>query len=179
MQKNNLTFFKTIFNNLKTEINELLLHKWLYKLCKMYIKLPCIIISTVLAGKLTTEHPYNESYLFPFPNPRFGCLQSRKGINNPVIPISLLGLCSYIHLFPNISYSWFYICTACFTQTSQLPHWLVPELEMRPANQSAARRKYINNCKIYFAPAQGTFTEPDCCGPCYNFYRIRWPFMAF
>lgn len=88
------------------------------------------------------------------------------------MPISLLGLCSQIHLFPNISYSRFYICTACFTQTSQLPHWLVPELEMSPANQSAARRKYINNCTLYFAPAQRTFTEPDCCGPCYNFTKL-------
>lgn len=121
----------------------------MYKLCEMYIQW-LYITSTVLEGKLTTEHPYNKSYLFPSPNSRFGSLQTRKGINNLMIPISLFRLCSHIHLFPNISYSRFYICTACFTQTSQLPHWLVPELEMRPANQTAARLKYLNNCTLYF-----------------------------
>lgn len=143
-------------------------YKWLY------------ITLTVLEGKLTTEHPYNKSYLFPSPNPRFGSLQSRKGINNLMMPISLFGLCSHIHLFPNISYSRFYICTACFTQTSQLPHWLVPELEMRPANQTAARLKYINICTLYFAPAQRTFTEhTGLLWSLLQFYGILWPFMAF
>lgn len=116
-------------------------------------------ISTALTGKLTTEHPYKKSYLFPSTNPRFGCLQSRKGINNLLVPSSLFRLCSYISLYSNISNSRFYICTACFTQTSQLPHWLAPELEMRLANESAALRIYINNFTQYFAPAQRPFTE--------------------
>lgn len=130
-------------------------------------------MSTIITGKLIAQHPY-KSYLFSSPNPRFGCLQCRKGINSLLKPISLLGLCSNINLFPNISYCRFYICTACFTQTSQLAHWLVPELEMRTTNQSAARRIYINNFTSYFAPQQKINTHRAhqvvwWCGSCYRF----------
>jgi len=98
------------------------------------------------------------------------------------MPISLFELCSHIHLFPNISYSRFYICTACFTQTSQLPHWLGPELEMRPANQTDARQKYINKCTLYCANVvqrkEHSQNTPDCCGPCYNLMTL-YDFLKF